>query len=133
MSAPARTVIQRLSGEQRVGSGIVFELSASQAADSSELIAALGNQRPSNKKSAEVRLRKLIQSHAKTLNLPAAAVIHDRVCPDDVPCQDLLSTLTVMAKSSGSVYLRDKEPNLNHIKPGRRIVVVVPLHWKSKS
>jgi len=32
----------------------------------------------------------------------------------------------VLAKSSGHVYLRDKEPNLAALRPGRRVVVCVP-------
>ena len=34
--------------------------------------------------------------------------------------------VTVLAKSSGHVYLRDKQPNLAAIRPGRRVVVIVP-------
>jgi len=34
--------------------------------------------------------------------------------------------VTVLAKSSGHVYLRDKQPNLTAIQPGRRVVVLIP-------
>jgi len=34
--------------------------------------------------------------------------------------------VAVLAKSSGHVYLRDKQPNLTAIQPGRRVVVLIP-------
>ena len=43
--------------------------------------------------------------------------------------RNLLTVLTVLAKSSGRVYLRDKEPNLAAIRPGRRVVLVIPPGW----
>jgi hypothetical protein len=71
-------------------------------------------------------LRQRIDAHARTLDLPPAALATDRVEPGDEHCDDLLSIVTVLSKSSGQVYLRDKVPNLNQIKPGRRVVLIVP-------
>ncbi len=75
--------------------------------------------------SAECALRQRIDAHALTLPFPAAALVTDRAEPEDVDCDDLMSIATVLAKSSGHVYLRDKTPNLNQIKPGRRVVLLI--------
>ncbi len=75
---------------------------------------------------AEGRLRQRIEAHARTLALPPAAVVLDNYLKGDRVCKDLLSVVTVLAKSSGNVYLRDKQPNLAAIRPGRRVVVLLP-------
>lgn len=64
--------------------------------------------------------------------LPAAAVLADRAEDGDERCNDLLSVVTVLAKSSGHVYLRDKTPNLNQIQPGRRVVLIIPNERRRK-
>jgi hypothetical protein len=130
MSAPAKTVIRRAAGSQRIGHGEVFELPASQSAEPADLIAALGLSPPADRALAEQQLREIVQAHAPMLRLPAASVLHDRACPDDRICECLRSILTVLSKSSGNVYLRDKEPNLNAIAPGRRVIVIVPPNWR---
>ena len=71
-------------------------------------------------------LRARMDAHAKTLLLPAAALATDQGELTDEYCQDLLTIATVLAKSSGHVYLRDKAPNLDRVAPGRRIVLIVP-------
>ncbi len=81
---------------------------------------------------AESALRQRIDAHALALPLPAAALVTDRAEPEDEACNDLLSIVTVLAKSSGHVYLRDKAPNLNQIKPGRRVVLLVSGERKRK-
>jgi hypothetical protein len=43
-----------------------------------------------------------------------------------VECTDLVTIVTVLAKSSSRVYLRDKEPNLSTVVAGRRLVLLVP-------
>ncbi len=73
---------------------------------------------------AESELRRRIDAHALTLPLPAAALVTDRAEPEDETCGDLMTIATVLAKSSGHVYLRDKAPNLNQIIPGRRVVLL---------
>ena len=75
---------------------------------------------------ADRQLRERINAHALTLPLPPAAVVTDSCLQGDQVCEDLLSVVTVLAKSSGHVYLRDKQPNLAAIRPGRRVVVLIP-------
>jgi hypothetical protein len=75
---------------------------------------------------AETELCARINAHATELPLPAAAVVRDREFAGDREINDLLSVVTVLAKSSGYVYLRDKHPNLAAIRPGRRVVVLAP-------
>ena len=80
---------------------------------------------PTNQE-ADRQLRERINAHALTLPLPPAAVVTDSCLQGDQVCEDLLSVVTVLAKSSGHVYLRDKQPNLAAIQPGRRVVVLIP-------
>ena len=91
--------------------------------------AALGLTDPGD---AERALRRRIDAHAFTLPIPAAALVTDRAEPEDEPCDELLSIATVLSKSSGHVYLRDKAPNLSQIKPGRRVVLIVPGERRAK-
>ena len=79
-----------------------------------------------NDPEADRQLRERINAHALTLPLPPAAVVTDSCFQGDQVCEDLLSVVTVLAKSSGHVYLRDKQPNLAAIQPGRRVVVLIP-------
>ena len=67
-----------------------------------------------------------MDAHARILPFPAAAIVTDTAEPMDEHCTDLLTIATVMAKSSGHVYLRDKVPNLGQITPGRRVILIVP-------
>ncbi len=75
-------------------------------------------------------LRNLIDAHAKAMQLPAVALVTDRAEPEDEQCCDFLSVITVQAKSSARIYLRDKVPNLDQIQSGRRIIVIIPQERK---
>ena len=57
--------------------------------------------------------------------LPPATLVIDAADAAE-PVDDLLAIYTVLAKSSERVYLRDKEPNLARIEPGRRVLLRVP-------
>ena len=128
MSCAPRARIQHTSPYRRHNCrGIVFALKAGEDA----LALLIRTARPgelalAQPDDAQRNLRRRIDSHAHTLQLPAAALVVDRVEPGDERCRDLLSIVTVLAKSSSCVYLRDKVPNLNQIQPGRRIVLLVP-------
>ncbi len=74
----------------------------------------------------ESALRRLLDTHARTLPFPAAAIVTDKVETADEHCTDLLTIATVLSKSSGHVYLRDKVPNLGQVTPDRRVVLIVP-------
>jgi len=77
-------------------------------------------------------LREHINAHALKLPFPPAALVTDRAENGDERCTDLLTIITVLAKSSGHVYLRDKEPNLAQIRPGRRVILLFPRARTSK-
>lgn len=130
MSAPARAHISHRSAFRRPpGRAVVFALPGGY-----ELSAELARLAPGAgpRDRAERRLRRLIDAHALTLDLPAAAVVADQSEQGDETCQDILSVITVLAKSSGRVYLRDKEPNLARLRPGARAILILPSHRSSK-
>jgi hypothetical protein len=134
MSCSPREQIQHKSPYRRVHSrGIVFALRDGQDALAGLLDApGPGELRFARPETAERELRRRIDAHAQIIALPAAALVTDRAEPGDERCDDLLSIITVLSKSSGHVYLRDKEPNLNQIKPGRRVVLIVPDEGRQK-
>ena len=136
MSVAPQTVITHQGGDRRTyGTGWVYRLPDFQGNLNSARILALLDGVPTKTKSKRARqidpeadrqLRERINAHALTLPLPPAAVVTDSCLQGDQVCEDLLSVVTVLAKSSGHVYLRDKQPNLAAIQPGRRVVVLIP-------
>src|SRR5262249_26802707 len=128
MSAPPRTVIDHAPGRGRTfGSGMVFSLSKSLTASMPAGWLALLDGAPCAlpPREAEAELRRRLHEPARSLPLPAAALVIPEAISDDWKNDDLLSILTVLSKSSDHVYLRDKEPNLASLKPGRRVVLLV--------
>jgi len=135
MSVAPQTVITHQGGDRRTyGTGRIFQLPDFQGSLDSARILALLDGVPTKTKSkraqidpeADRQLRERINARALTLPLPPAAVVTDSCLQGDQVCEDLLSVVTVLAKSSGHVYLRDKQPNLTAIQPGRRVVVLIP-------
>jgi hypothetical protein len=128
MSCAPRAQIQHRSPFRRqAGRGVVFEVPSGL----NLLAQLLGPSGPgslpfSSDEDAERELRDRLDGHARTLPFPAATLVTDRAEPEDEHCRDFLSIAAVLAKSSGRVYLRDKVPNLNQIKPGRRVILIVP-------
>jgi hypothetical protein len=137
MSVAPQTVITHQGGDRRTyGTGWIYRLPHFQGNLDSARIVALLDGVPTKTKGKRVtapidleadrQLRERINAHALTLSLPPAAVVTDSCLLGDRVCDDLLSVVTVLAKSSGHVYLRDKQPNLAAIQPGRRVVVLIP-------
>ena len=137
MSVAPQTVITHQGGDRRTyGHGRVYCLPDFKGKLNSARILALldGSTAKANSRRAKARtdleadrqLRERINAHALTLPLPPAAAVTDSCLQGDEACEDLLSVVTVLAKSSGHVYLRDKQPNLAAIRPKRRVVVIVP-------
>ena len=135
MSVAPQTVITHQGGDRRTyGTGWVYRLPDFQGSLDSARILALLDGVPTKTKGkraqidpeADRQLRERINAHALTLPLPPAAVVTDSCLAGRPGCEDLLSVVTVLAKSSGHVYLRDKQPNLAAIQPGRRVVVLIP-------
>jgi len=128
MSAPANTTISWNAPAHRAfGFGIVVSLpDTCKAARASGLLQLLDGGKRRSAKAAEDELRRRIQARAVELPLPLVAAATAQARDGDVVCTDLLTIMTVLAKSSSRVYLRDKEPNLASIVPGRRLVLIVP-------
>ena len=136
MSVAPQTVITHQGGNRRTyGTGWVYRMPDFQGSLDSARILGLLDGLPVKTKSkraavidpeADRQLRDRINAHALTLPLPPAAAVTDSCFQNDQVCEDLLSVVTVLAKSSGHVYLRDKQPNLTSIQPGRRVVVLIP-------
>jgi hypothetical protein len=76
---------------------------------------------------AERELRRRLDEHAATLPYPAAVLVSDRAAGAEDGPADMLTVCAVLAKSSGRVYLRDKEPNLANIRKDRVVVLQIPI------
>lgn len=128
MSVPSKTTITHDAPANRVyGHGIVVALPDGFATEgSSDLLKALGY-RPHSKASADQQLRQVIETRALALPLPPAVAVTGQSRDGDTECTDLVTIVTLLAKSSSRVYLRDKEPNLSSIVAGRRLVLLLPM------
>lgn len=127
MSIPAKTTITHDAPEYRVyGHGIVIGLPTCVLTTGAiELLDALGCS-PRSRDTADLELRAKIEAHALALPLPAAVAVDGQSRNGDTECTDLLTIITILAKSSSRVYLRDKEPNLSSIVAGRRLILLLP-------
>jgi hypothetical protein len=65
------------------------------------------------------------------LPYPPAALVFDKATGREREVTDLLSVCAVLSKSSGKLYLRDKEPNLSGIRPSRRVILRIPKEWRA--
>jgi hypothetical protein len=127
MGPPQTTINWDAPAHRLFGFGIVVALpDTCKAARASQLLQLLEGGKRRTEKAAEDKLRRRIQTRALELPLPPVAAATAQACDGDVECNDLLTIMTVLAKSSSRVYLRDKEPNLASIVPGRRLVLIVP-------
>ncbi len=128
MSVPPRTVISYGRNRRVVGKVLLFQLPPDvHATDAVALLSVLdGRQRRCSLKLAEQELRERINKHAASLPLPNAAVVVQPPRRANARISNVLSAITVMAKSSGNVYLQAKEPNLAMIREGGNIGVIVP-------
>jgi len=128
MSCSARARIQHTSAYRRSsGRGVVFALPK----DKDVLAELMGESGAGQlaltcQENARSELRRRINAHALTMALPLAAVVAQTAERGDKRSRSLLTIITVLAKSSDHVYLRDKEPNLGRIRPGSRVVLIVP-------
>ncbi len=127
MSVPPKMTVTRVTWNRRVyGHGVVVALPEEyRAASRVELLKALGGKK-TRKETLDQALRRLIESRARELPLPPAVALTGQARDGDAECTDLVTIVTVLAKSSSRVYLRDKEPNLSSVVAGRRLVLLVP-------
>lgn len=125
---PADVAIFRAVGGPRLyGRGLVCRV-PDDAADftARDWLSRLdGDRRRLTGRRAEAALIRRLNEHSASLPLPPAAVLHDTPMDGDEVCAELLTVLTVVAKSATHVYLRDKQPVLSRLTPGRQVVVVV--------
>jgi hypothetical protein len=77
-------------------------------------------------KQARAELRRRINEHARSSNLPAVLLTGDPFGYATHHCPDLLTAATVLSKSGRGVYLRDKEPNLTVLDGGWAIMLHLP-------
>ncbi len=134
MSVPPRTTAHHVPKPGRpFGVGIVFEISemagrSRQPLAVAELRSMLGLKISPNL-DREKQLRDELERIASELPLPASAIVTDKTREGDKYCPLLPSALAVIAKSSRSVYLRNKEPNLTRLIPGTRVILIVPKEF----
>jgi hypothetical protein len=126
MSAPPRTVIRHKAAGP-TGRALLFRLppEISNTGPAGLLALFIGGNWTSDDAAAVAELRRRVNECAARSPLPSAALVADGTDAAE-PVDDLLTICTVLAKSSDRVYLRDKEPNLERIEPGRRVVLRLP-------
>jgi hypothetical protein len=135
MSVPHRTAIEHAAppGARRCRGLVVrWNLPPRDARPQCILSVLDGSSWTGSPKAAGAELRHRIQEHAQTLPWPGALLVTDQADPNDPQCNDLLTICTVLSKSSESVYLRDKEPNLERLRAKLRAVLQIPLNWSPR-
>ena len=112
MSAPAKTTISWDAPAQRLyGFGIVFALPETcKAAGASQLLQLLEGGKRLTAKAAEAELHRRIQTKALELPLPPVAAATAQARDGDVECTDLLTIITVLAKSSSRSISATRSP-----------------------
>jgi len=126
MSAPPLMVIQH-KAVAPAGRTLLFRLPPEVRNTGPEgLLAQLtGRSWTGGDAAAGEELRRRVNEYAARSALPPAVLVTDAADAPE-PVDDLLAVYAVLAKSSDRVYLRDKEPNLARIEPGRRVVLRLP-------
>lgn len=131
---PAKKYPWKYGPKNRVyGRAVVFELPEhiTKPGDPMVLLKALGEKPCRDRAAAEKRLADLIEQNSRKIALPPAALVARDAMKEDGRSTDLLNVLTVLAKSSGNLYLRNKAPNIRGIGRVRQVVVVIPPNWSA--
>ncbi len=126
MSVPSKTTIVYKGPTDGETKQIIFCLPSSIGICTPAAILSLlaGEKRDSTNTAQE--LRSLLNQQALLLPFPAVVLVQtEHVDPLATVETDLLNICTVLSKTSDRVYLRDKEPNLTNIRPGRRIALLI--------
>jgi hypothetical protein len=126
MSAPPRTVIVH-KAVALVGRTLLFRLPPGVPSTGAKglLTRLIRSRWTGGEEAAIAELRERVNECAGRLALPPAVLVTDAADAAE-PVEDLLAIYAVLSKSSDRVYLRDKEPNLARIEPGRRVVLRLP-------
>lgn len=126
MSVPSKTTIVYTGPTDGETKQIIFCLPSSIGICTPAAILNLlaGEKRDSTNTAQE--LRSLLNHQALLLPFPAVVLVKtEDVDPLATVETNLLNICTVLSKASDRVYLRDKEPNLANIRPGRRIALLI--------
>ncbi|GIW13066.1 MAG: hypothetical protein KatS3mg062_0505 [Tepidiforma sp.] len=91
----------------------------------------LGLDLPGDWREAERLLRRLVAGRVPELPLPPVAVVSADLGLATAAEADPLSVVTVLSKSSDTVYLAAKEPNFSRLVPRRTAVLLIPPTWRS--
>lgn len=128
MSAPHRTTIRHAApGGSARCRRLVVEWNQTKRKPSAQTILTMLTGAASRHAAAD--LRRLIQQHAQSLPWPGALLVTDQAEANDPVCEEPLTICTVLANSSDTVYLRDREPDLDRIVPNLRVVLQIPRNW----
>ena len=131
-AAPRTTIVQATRPELELTTGVLLRLDDSVTDTSGKaILARLGITERLTPRTANARLRQLLNERALALPYPPAAVVSDRATGREREETDLLTVCAVLSKSSQRLYLRDKEPNLNGIEASRRVILLIPKGWRS--
>jgi hypothetical protein len=129
MSVASRTVITwRANARQQRCRTMRFSLPAEPNLTIAGILELLAPDYDGTEPSTELRER--IESHVREISLPPAVLVSQAGEADD-NCENLLTICTVLAKSSGAIYLRDKEPNLSRLTPGASLILHIPKTWRA--
>jgi hypothetical protein len=130
------TIVHSASSAQNVCRAVVVSLPAwvEGALEPVHALRLLGvEDRKLTAGSARKLLLRRIASCASALPLPPAAVVTAGGNPDGSGGLGLLEAITILSKSSDTLYLRDKEPNLSGVRGGRVLTLHIPPSWRSAS
>lgn len=134
MSAPPKATINH-PGSRPKQRGLWFELppatiGSERTHSPVELASRLGLGPFESAHEAERELRRRVNAHAATLPFPPACVVTSQRNLAVEEVTDFLTIITVLAKSSGHIYLRDKEPNFDRVTAGHAsLALIIPNEW----
>ena len=133
MSAPPKAAINH-PGSTATQRGLWLELRLPTlepgiALSPVELALLLGLGQFESRLGAERALRTLVNAHAATLPFPPACVVTNQRNLAVEEVFEVLTIITVLSKSSGHVYLRDKEPNFDRLVAGASLALIIPNEW----
>jgi hypothetical protein len=130
-AAPRTAIVQQPNPDLELTDGVLLRLDESVRDTSGKaILTRLGITERLSPRAADARFCALLNERALALPYPPAAIVCDRATGREREVTDLLSVCAVLSKSSGKLYLRDKEPNLSGIRRSRRVILLIPKGWR---
>ncbi|MCH2587831.1 MAG: hypothetical protein MK004_05095 [Planctomycetales bacterium] len=99
------------------GVGLVFRFSADDWGEDPRRLAGLLGIGVAREADAEQTLRKCLDEHVRQMPLPDACLVTEHSVLHDSTCACDLAGAAVMSKSSGNIFLKQKQPSLYGIGP----------------